>query len=157
MLSIFQPAPIGATGPGPGGAWIPRANVTGTAERIFAYDETGHEICGYDDDAISPADTFEERSAETGLDYFGARYSAGLPWRFAGPDPVAVSIFNPQSLTWMRMPGTTLSGTPIPTTWASRFQGVTTGWRRSGLAASFSGRPGTVHRETGTEYLDSET
>jgi len=42
--------------------------------------------------------TGKERDAETGLDYFGARYLSGTLGRFTRPDPVAGSIFNPQSL-----------------------------------------------------------
>ncbi len=42
--------------------------------------------------------TGKERDAETGLDYFGARYFSGAQGRFTSPDPVAGSIFNPQSL-----------------------------------------------------------
>jgi RHS repeat-associated protein len=37
-------------------------------------------------------------SGETGLDYFGARYFSAAQGRFTSPDPVAGSIFNPQSL-----------------------------------------------------------
>lgn len=42
--------------------------------------------------------TGKERDAETGLDYFGARYMSAAQGRFTSPDPVAGSTFNPQSL-----------------------------------------------------------
>lgn len=43
--------------------------------------------------------TGKERDAETGLDYFGARYFSGAQGRFTSPDPVMLSkqrIFDPQ-------------------------------------------------------------
>jgi RHS repeat-associated protein len=44
--------------------------------------------------------TGKERDAETGLDYFGARYFSGAQGRFTSPDPLMASakISNPQ--TW---------------------------------------------------------
>ena len=44
----------------------------------------------------------EERDAETGLDYFGARYFSGAQGRFTSPDPIMASarVSNPQS--WNR-------------------------------------------------------
>jgi RHS repeat-associated protein len=39
----------------------------------------------------------KERDAETGLDYFGARYYSGAQGRFISPDPVSGKISNPQS------------------------------------------------------------
>ena len=41
----------------------------------------------------------KERDAETGLDYFGARYMSAAQGRFTSPDPggAGASLFNPQS------------------------------------------------------------
>jgi RHS repeat-associated protein len=44
--------------------------------------------------------TSKERDAETGLDYFGARYYSGAQGRFMTPDAAPPSIANPQS--WNR-------------------------------------------------------
>ncbi|WP_228486487.1 RHS repeat-associated core domain-containing protein [Paludibaculum fermentans] len=46
--------------------------------------------------------TGKERDAETGLDYFGARYFSGAQGRFTSPDPIMASakVSNPQS--WNR-------------------------------------------------------
>jgi RHS repeat-associated protein len=46
--------------------------------------------------------TGKERDAETGLDYFGARYFSGAQGRFTSPDPLMASakVSNPQS--WNR-------------------------------------------------------
>lgn len=43
--------------------------------------------------------TSKERDAETGLDYFGARYMSSAQGRFTTPDPggAGASLFNPQS------------------------------------------------------------
>jgi len=48
--------------------------------------------------ALTKRFTGKERDVETGLDYFGARYFAGVQGRFVSPDPVAGSTFKPQSL-----------------------------------------------------------
>jgi RHS repeat-associated protein len=52
--------------------------------------------------AVSDRFTGKERDAETGLDYFGARYYSGAEGRFIGPDPLLNSgrPNNPQS--WNR-------------------------------------------------------
>lgn len=45
--------------------------------------------------------TGKERDAETGLDYFGARYFSAAQGRFAGPDPLMLSVerlLDPQGL-----------------------------------------------------------
>jgi RHS repeat-associated protein len=42
--------------------------------------------------------TGKERDAETGLDYFGARYFSGAQGRYTSPDPIAGLLANPQSL-----------------------------------------------------------
>jgi RHS repeat-associated protein len=36
--------------------------------------------------------TGKERDAETGLDYFGARYFSGVQGRWTSPDPVNVTV-----------------------------------------------------------------
>jgi RHS repeat-associated protein len=36
--------------------------------------------------------------AESGLDYFGARYFSGAQGRFTSPDPLGGELANPQSL-----------------------------------------------------------
>ena len=42
--------------------------------------------------------TGKERDAESGLDYFGARYFASSMGRFLRPDPISGTLANPQSL-----------------------------------------------------------
>jgi RHS repeat-associated protein len=42
--------------------------------------------------------TGKERDAETGLDYFGARYNSSSMGRFMSPDPLGGSLADPQSL-----------------------------------------------------------
>ncbi len=51
-------------------------------------------------DRTIPLFTGKERDYESGLglDFFGARYFSGAQGRFTTPDPVAGSVFNPQSL-----------------------------------------------------------
>ena len=46
--------------------------------------------------------TSKERDAETGLDYFGARYMSSAQGRFTSPDPLmgSANVLNPQS--WSR-------------------------------------------------------
>jgi RHS repeat-associated protein len=36
--------------------------------------------------------TGKERDAETGLDYFGARYHSSAQGRFTSPDPISANI-----------------------------------------------------------------
>src|SRR5947208_16979584 len=60
------------------------------------------ETCGYDDDCLCHCDvpqfTGKERDAETGLDYFGARYMSAAQGRFTSPDSTSYSkMRNPQS------------------------------------------------------------
>ncbi len=43
---------------------------------------------GYGNDVIAQKFTGKERDAETGLDYFGARYFSGAQGRFTSPDPM---------------------------------------------------------------------
>ncbi len=45
--------------------------------------------------------TSKERDAETGLDYFGARYLSSAQGRWTSPDPTLLSVnaFNPQALS----------------------------------------------------------
>lgn len=54
--------------------------------------------------AMTSVDRFtsKERDAETGLDYFGARYLSAAQGRFTSPDPLLASgrVENPQ--TWNR-------------------------------------------------------
>lgn len=52
--------------------------------------------------AFVPRFTGKERDAETGLDYFGARYYSGAQGRFSSPDPLMASanVADPQS--WNR-------------------------------------------------------
>ena len=60
-------------------------------------------IAGYlCDEGRSSRSTGKERDAETGLDYFGARYFSGAQGRFTSPDPLSASrkASNPQ--TWNR-------------------------------------------------------
>ena len=42
--------------------------------------------------------TSKERDAESGLDYFGARYFSSAQGRFTSPDPLGGALANPQSL-----------------------------------------------------------
>jgi RHS repeat-associated protein len=47
---------------------------------------------------LIPRSTGKERDAETGLDYFLARYYSGAQGRFISPDPGPYDLKNPQSL-----------------------------------------------------------
>jgi len=52
-------------------------------------------------DAVTQRFTAKERDAETGFDYFGARYFSGAQGRFTSPDPVTITphrLFDPQQL-----------------------------------------------------------
>jgi RHS repeat-associated protein len=40
----------------------------------------------------------KERDAETGLDYFTARYMSSAQGRFMSPDPLGGSLLDPQTL-----------------------------------------------------------
>jgi RHS repeat-associated protein len=62
---------------------------------------TGFGALGYDF-RVGPRSTGKERDAETGLDYFGARYFSGAHGRFTSVDPsmLSVALRNPQS--WNR-------------------------------------------------------
>ena len=53
-------------------------------------------------DVLNVKFTSKERDAETGLDYFGARYLSSAQGRFTSPDPLLISarLENPQS--WNR-------------------------------------------------------
>jgi len=59
---------------------------------------TGLRVCLYDDGRRS-RDTGKERDAESGLDYFGARYYGSALGRFTSPDPspAGISMQDPQS------------------------------------------------------------
>ena len=46
--------------------------------------------------------TSKERDAETGLDYFGARYMSSAPGRFMSPDVAGPDLTNPQTLNKYR-------------------------------------------------------
>jgi RHS repeat-associated protein len=46
--------------------------------------------------------TSKERDAETGLDYFGARYVSGAQGRFTSPDPLMASAHASNPQTWNR-------------------------------------------------------
>ncbi len=62
---------------------------------------TGMPVCLYDS-STRPRCTGKERDAETGLDYFGARYFSGAQGRWTSPDPsnLGVDFWLPQ--TWNR-------------------------------------------------------
>lgn len=53
---------------------------------------------GYSSDSVRQKFTSKERDAETGLDYFVARYYSSQQGRFSSPDSYAGRIGNPQSL-----------------------------------------------------------
>jgi RHS repeat-associated protein len=53
-------------------------------------------------DVISQKLTGKERDAETGLDYFGARYMSSAQGRFTSPDPAGPDLTNPQTLNKYR-------------------------------------------------------
>jgi len=59
---------------------------------------SGLRVCLYDSGRRSRS-TGKERDAESGLDYFGARYMSAAQGRFTSVDPVfaTASLFNPQS------------------------------------------------------------
>ena len=46
--------------------------------------------------------TGKERDAETGLDYFGARYMSAAQGRFTSPDPLLASGRSAEPQTWNR-------------------------------------------------------
>ena len=52
----------------------------------------------YDGVGVALKFTGKERDAETGLDYFGARYMSSAQGRFTSPDPVGGHLENPQTL-----------------------------------------------------------
>jgi RHS repeat-associated protein len=88
-----------------------RLVVTGNTVKRYDYAPFGEELAagtngrtaalGYQSggDGLNPKFTGKERDAETGLDYFGARYFSGSQGRFTSPDePVIYSdAENPQS------------------------------------------------------------
>jgi RHS repeat-associated protein len=49
---------------------------------------------------LKPGFTSKERDAETGLDYFGARYMSSAQGRFTSPDPSRLSAFIDNPQTW---------------------------------------------------------
>ncbi len=57
---------------------------------------------GYTDDAVRQQFTQKERDAETGLDYFGARYFASVQGRFTSPDPLLQSARAVLPQSWNR-------------------------------------------------------
>ncbi len=60
-------------------------------------------VPGYaDDGGIRLKFTGKERDAETGLDYFGARYFSGAQGRFTTPDPLMASARVSDPQTWNR-------------------------------------------------------
>ena len=82
-------------------------------------------------DALADKFTGKERDAETGLDYFGARYFSGPQGRFTGTDPITATplhIINPQRWNmyayalnnplFIQIP---MAGTLSPSTSRSRF------------------------------------
>ena len=74
----------------PFGQTIPSGQVFGNRNLVAGYDTATGMTLEF---------TGKERDAETGLDYFGARYFSGAQGRFTGPDPTFLNIlkvFNPQ-------------------------------------------------------------
>jgi len=58
----------------------------------------GRTLLGYGQGGLRQRFTGKEGDAETGLDYFGARYFSGAQGRFTGPDPFLPMIeFQPES------------------------------------------------------------
>src|SRR2546429_756016 len=57
---------------------------------------------GYTGDNVRQKFTDKERDAETGLDYFGARYYASAQGRFTGADPLMASARASQPQSWNR-------------------------------------------------------
>jgi RHS repeat-associated protein len=51
-------------------------------------------------DVVSEKFTGKERDAETGLDFFGARYMSSAQGRFTGPDPSRLSAFIDSPQSW---------------------------------------------------------
>jgi RHS repeat-associated protein len=64
---------------------------TMTAMPLWLYDSGTRSCC-----------TGKERDAETGLDYFGARYFSGAQGRFTSPDPLMASAHASNPQTWNR-------------------------------------------------------
>jgi RHS repeat-associated protein len=58
---------------------------------------TAFPVCLYDS-GIRSCCSGKKRDAETGLDYFGARYMSSAQGRFTSPDPesASASLFDPQ-------------------------------------------------------------
>jgi RHS repeat-associated protein len=85
-----------------------RTNMTGTAcETIrslpFGDGQTNSDSCGDSAGDVSPLHfTGKERDAESGLDYFGARYMSGAQGRFTSPDPTRQSVDKANPQTWNR-------------------------------------------------------
>lgn len=75
--------------------------VDGTMRRasgwVISSNTLGLSTSLYDGDAGSRS-TGKERDAESGNDYFGARYFGSSMGRFLSPDPLGGSLVNPQSL-----------------------------------------------------------
>jgi RHS repeat-associated protein len=65
--------------------------------RVISSTALGMKGSLYDGDVRSRC-TGKERDAESGLDYFGARYYASNMGRMTSPDPLAGHLANPQSL-----------------------------------------------------------
>lgn len=81
-------------------------------QRNYGYDVDSAYVCGYDSSCLrdrntsprilasasgsprglAPRFTGKERDAETGLDFFGARYFGGAQGRFTSPDPFSVIL-----------------------------------------------------------------
>ena len=91
------------------------SDASGNQQQLIDYAPFGEELAGYDgrdarwgsvgsmtSEVGIPQFTGKERDAETGLDYFGARYFSAAQGRFTSPDPLMASAHasNPQS--WNR-------------------------------------------------------
>lgn len=84
-------------------------NAAGAAVKRYDYLPFGEEIpagvggrtagMGYQAGAFNPKFTGKERDAESGLDFFGARYFSGAQGRFTSPDPgnFGSALMDPQS------------------------------------------------------------
>jgi len=76
-------------------------NSAGQAVNTWASDPFGNYLtpgAGGSSDATDHHYTGKERDAESGLDYFGARYNSSAMGRFMSPDPLGGTLTDPQSL-----------------------------------------------------------
>jgi RHS repeat-associated protein len=78
------------------GTIVARHDYLPFGEEIFTANRTG--ALFYMADSLAQKFTGKERDAETGIDYFGARYFSGAQGRFTSADPIGGHYSDPQTL-----------------------------------------------------------